>query len=75
MFEIMKKFFSWKIATGGSVVTVILNWIAKKFGFSSIMMALSITVSSAYVLFLTVAIVYILDFIIKLWLTFKDLIS
>lgn len=53
----------------------ILQWITKKFGVSKVVLAVQIAVGTMYVAFILATVAFFLNFLFKLWNTFKQLVD
>lgn len=67
----MQYFFTSVIA----FMTGIVQWIAKKFGVSKIVLAVQITAVTMYTAFLLTAIAFFLNFLFKIWDAFHKLVN
>lgn len=75
IFKILSRFFGWIIGIGSTTLLYVIGWITRKIGLSSTLLIFEVTISVAFLAFISVAVLYILDFIFKMWNLFKSLVS
>ena len=74
-FNILSKFFGWIIGIASTSLLYVFEFLAKKLGVSTLILAFKISISAVFLTFIMAAFYFILDFIFWILNLFKDLIS